>query len=97
MRSNKVDPTEEMIQEILKEVDPNQSGDIDIEQLMKVVNRRLEEIWAPVFGAFRVFDPNNPGFIHISVLQRVMRSLGEDLNTEEVKNIVHGRDASHYK
>ena len=79
-----MDPTEDMLQEILKEVDPNQSGDIDIEQLMKVVNRRLEEIWEPVFGAFRVFDPSNTGFIQTNDLQRVMRSLGEDLNTEEV-------------
>ena len=91
MRSNKVDPTEDMLQEILQEVDPNQTGDIDIEQLMKVVHRRLEDIWEPIFEAFRVFDPNNTGFIHTNELQRVMRSLGGDLNTEEVKNIVHGR------
>ena len=43
-----MDPTEDMLQEIINEVDPNQSGDIDIAQLMEVVHRILEDIWETV-------------------------------------------------
>ena len=88
-----MDPTEDMLQEIINEVDPNQSGDIDIAQLMEVVHRILEDIWETVHGAFRAFDPNKTGFIRVNGLQRVVKCLGEDLTPEEVKNIFRSATA----
>lgn len=64
---------------IVKEVDCNGDGFIDLDEFMDVVGSRSEGGWGSkedLMDAFLVFDTDRNGFISAKELQRVLISLG---------------------
>jgi len=84
MRSLGQSPTEEELQEMVKEVDADGSGAIDFQEFLTLLARQMREASGAdeeeLREAFRVFDQDQNGFISRDELRHVLQNLGERLS-----------------
>lgn len=89
-------PSTEEIQDIIKEVDIDGSGQIDFDEFLQVIARQEAEADndEEMLEAFKAFDKDNDGFITAKELCKAMRSLGESLSEYDCEDIVSSVVAS---
>jgi calmodulin len=87
--------TQEELQEMVNEVDPNATGEIDFTEFLSIMSRKMGsgDPESEVKEAFKIFDREGKGLISAKALQQVMNNLGERLSDEEVAEMVREADA----
>ena len=78
MRAVGRNPTEQDLQQILKEIDKNNSGSIEFDEFVELMERTFTGQGSPdeLLQAFNMFDKDGSGNINISELGQIMESLG---------------------
>jgi calmodulin len=87
-------PTDSELQEMIKELDTDGSGDIDLEEFLKAMQDKLqdpegEEI---ISEAFRMFDADGSGALSHAEMKTVLVNLGEKMEDEEVMELINAAD-----
>nr|XP_009398372.1 PREDICTED: calmodulin isoform X1 [Musa acuminata subsp. malaccensis] len=91
------DPSEEELQEMIREVDSDGNGTIEFGEFLNLMARKVKEtnIEEELKEAFKVFDKDQNGFIsatELLQLRNVMINLGEKLTDEEVDQMIREAD-----
>jgi calmodulin len=78
MRAVGRNPTEQDLQDILKDIDKDNSGSIEFDEFVELMERTFTDQGTPdeFLQAFNVFDKDGSGNISLSELGQVMESLG---------------------
>jgi calmodulin len=94
MRSLGQNPTEAELQDMIGEVDTDESGTIDFEEFLEMMARKMKDTDSEeeIRKAFCVFDKDGNGFISAAELRHVMTNLGEKLTDEEVDEMMREAD-----
>ena len=87
-------PTEDEINEMMREVDLNQDGKIDFEEFMILMTKSSPDTKTEeeVINAFRVFDKEGNGLIASSELKHIMMTIGDKMTEEEADEMVNEAD-----
>lgn len=82
METLRLHPTEEELTAMMKEVDADGSGDIDFDEFVTVMSRRVQADYTPeqLKSAFKVFETDNvpPGYVSTEVLEHALTTYGSD-------------------
>ncbi|KAG6480815.1 neo-calmodulin-like [Zingiber officinale] len=94
VRSLGHDPTKQELQDMIMEVDVNGNGTIEFNEFLSIMDRKMKEVEAEeeLREAFNVFDIDQNGFISASELMKVMISLGDDVTSEQVLEMIREAD-----
>ncbi|MCL7025024.1 hypothetical protein MKW94_021092 [Papaver nudicaule] len=94
IRSLDQNPTEEELQDMIKEVDVDGNGTIEFGEFLTLMAKKMKETDAEeeLQEAFKVFDKDQNGFISATELRHVMINLGEKLTDEEVDQMIREAD-----
>ncbi|KAK8447114.1 hypothetical protein SEVIR_8G003000v4 [Setaria viridis] len=96
MRSLGQSPSEEELQDMVKEVDADGSGAIDFQEFLTLLARQMREANGAdedeLREAFRVFDQDQNGFISRDELGHVLQNLGERLSDDELAEMLREAD-----
>lgn len=94
MRSLGANPTPAEVENMIKEVDADGSGAIDLQDFCTLMGRMMKnaDSEADLVEAFRVFDKDGNGFISAAEARQVMSNLGENLPEEEIDEIIREID-----
>jgi len=94
MRSLGQNPTEAELQDMIHEVDKDNSGTIDFTEFLSMMARKMKDTDTEeeIREAFKVFDKDGNGFISAAELRHVMTTLGEKLTDEEVDEMIKEAD-----
>ena len=87
-------PTPEEIQEMINEVDKDNSGRIEFNEFLELYSRKMNEpeTEEDLIEAFRIFDRDGNGLITRDELRHVMTTLGEKLTEEEADEMLRQAD-----
>ncbi|KAL7076621.1 hypothetical protein ACQ4LE_004127 [Meloidogyne hapla] len=87
-------PTDQELQEMVREIDEDGNGSIELDEFVKMMSRKVKESESEkeLREAFQVFDKDNDGFISHFELRFVMQNLGEDLTDFEVREMIREAD-----
>jgi calmodulin len=87
-------PSDSELQDMIDEVDSDNSGKIDFPEFLTLMARKMKEMDPEEeYGeAFKVFDRDSTGFISADELRQVMSSLGENLTEDEIDELIRGAD-----
>ncbi|XP_074652602.1 calmodulin-like [Tubulanus polymorphus] len=86
--------TEERIQAIIRSVDEDGNGTIELDEFYNVMVLKCKKM-SPAEeakAAFKIFDQNGDGFITPTELRSVMDGLGEVISKEEVEIMIREAD-----
>ena len=95
MRSMGESPTEEELQEMVKEVDANGNCTMEFSEfLTKMGKRKMSENpnKQDLYDAFRFFDRDGNGFISLAELRYVMTKMGQEIANEEFEQMIKEAD-----
>ncbi|EOO00672.1 putative calmodulin protein [Phaeoacremonium minimum UCRPA7] len=94
MRSLGQNPTDEELHDMISEVDIDNTGSIDFNEFVEMMARKVKagDIEEELKEAFKVFDRDNSGTISAAELRQVMLSIGENLTSEEIDEMVREAD-----
>lgn len=86
-------PTEEELDTMMREVDGDGSGEIDFDEFVTVMSRRVQADYTPeqLKSAFRVFETDSvpPGHVATEVLEHALTTYGSDkLSPEEAMELL---------
>ncbi|OIS96817.1 PREDICTED: probable calcium-binding protein CML25 [Nicotiana attenuata] len=86
--------TEEESVNMIKEVDADGDGFIDLQEFIELNTKNIDsnEILENLKEAFSVFDVDKNGSISADELQNVMKRLGEECSLEECREMIGGVD-----
>merc|ERR1712172_220262 len=95
MRSMGQSPTDEELQEMIKEVDSNGNGTIEFSEFLSKMAGKMA--FSPIsekeiYDAFRVFDKDGNGFISPAELRYVMSKMGQVITDDEVDQMIQEAD-----
>jgi len=87
-------PTEEQLEQMMKEVDADGSGDIDFAEFVAVMSRKVQAEYTPdqLKAAFRVFETEElgNGWVKTDVLEHALITYGEDrMSPEEAAELLN--------
>ena len=87
-------PTDDEINEMMREADLNQDDKIDFDEFMILMTKSSPETQAEeeVINAFRVFDKEGNGLIASSELKHIMMTIGDKMSEEEADEMVNEAD-----
>ncbi|GMH27443.1 hypothetical protein Nepgr_029286 [Nepenthes gracilis] len=87
--------TDEELEIMIKEVDEDGDGFIDLNEFVELNTKGVdhEEILHNLKEAFSVYDVDGDGSITAQELQMVMKSLGDDCSIDECRKMIGGVDA----
>ncbi|CAB4285622.1 unnamed protein product [Prunus armeniaca] len=87
-------PTEEELQNMIREIDADGNGTIEFGEFLHLMERKIKEneADAELREAFKVFDKDQDGYISPNELRHVMINLGERLTDEEVEQMIREAD-----
>ncbi|XP_052769162.1 neo-calmodulin-like [Mya arenaria] len=94
MRSLGQDPSEDELQEIVREADTDGDGVIEFDEFIVMMTKQMTNIGSEkdIREAFKVFDPQNLGYITSSDLRHVMTTRGDRMSDEEVDEMIADAD-----
>ncbi|CAI9781326.1 unnamed protein product [Fraxinus pennsylvanica] len=94
MRSLGQNPTEDELRDMIKEVDADGNGTIDLPEFLNLMVRKMKDAHSEeeLKEAFQVFDKDQNGFISAAELRHVMTNLGEKLTDEDVDEMIREAD-----
>nr|GMD18435.1 probable calcium-binding protein CML25 [Ipomoea batatas] len=86
--------TEEELKAMIREVDGDGDGFIDLREFIELNTQGIdsEEILRDLKDAFSVFDIDKNGSISADELQNVLHSLGDDCSIADCRNMISGVD-----
>ncbi|KAJ3697503.1 hypothetical protein LUZ61_001208 [Rhynchospora tenuis] len=89
-------PSDEDVQEMIREVDADGNGTVDFPEFLALMEKKLKETDSEdeLREAFKVFDKDNNGFISASELRTVLMNLGENISDAEVDEMIKEADAN---
>ncbi|XP_075591055.1 uncharacterized protein LOC142597941 [Dermatophagoides farinae] len=87
-------PTEAELNELMNDVESNNSGVIDFKDFLQLMVRKMKETDTEeeLIEAFQVFDREGNGYISAQELRHVMTQLGERLTPEEADLMIAEAD-----
>ncbi|CAL9147003.1 unnamed protein product [Musa hybrid cultivar] len=87
-------PTEQELQDMIREVDVNGNGTIEFNEFFNIMAWKMKEAEAEeeMREAFKVFDKDQDGYISSYELMSVMINLGEEVTYDEVKEMIREAD-----
>ena len=87
-----IDASPEEVQAMIAEIDEDGNGDIDFEEFVAVMSRKVSATYSAdqVKSAFRVFESNTPkGYVRAETLIRALTTYGaEKLSLEQAHDLV---------
>ena len=94
MRSLGQNPTEAELNDMIREVDTDGSGEIEFPEFLVMMAKKIrpEDTDEELKEAFKVFDKDGNGFISREELKVVMIGLGESLTEEETDEMFEEAD-----
>ena len=94
MRSIGQNPTDEEVMAMIKEVDLNSDGKIELDEFMTLMARNSPDTQTEdeVINAFRVFDKEGNGLIQTDELKDIMMTIGDKMTEDEVDEMIHEAD-----
>ena len=94
MRSLGQSPSEEELQNMISEVDADQSGSIDFKEFLNIMAKKMKETDTEeeLIEAFKVFDKDGNGLISAHELRFVMTTAGEKLSEDEIDEMIREAD-----
>ncbi|KAE9375945.1 EF-hand [Stipitochalara longipes BDJ] len=87
MRSLGLNATDAELDDMINEVDIDQTGSVDLDEFVKMMTAQTapSNFEAEMLAAFKVFDKDGSGTISSDEIAHVMASFGETLSDEELK------------
>ncbi|GMN38452.1 hypothetical protein TIFTF001_007678 [Ficus carica] len=87
---------EEELRRMIKEVDSDGDGFIDLKEFIELNTKGVDsdEVLASLKDAFSVYDIDGNGSISAEELHEVLRSLGDDCSIAECQKMISGVDAN---
>jgi len=94
LRSLGNQPTDEEVEDMIKEADEDGNGTIDFAEFIKMMptQERDDDAEAEMLEAFRVFDTDGNGSITADELRQIFLNLGEKLTEEEIADMIEEAD-----
>ena len=94
MRALGANPTNTELQEMISEVDKDNSGKIEFNEFLDLFARKMKDpdTEEDLIEAFKIFDKDGSGSISASELRHVMTTLGEKLSEEEADEMIREAD-----
>jgi len=86
--------TDEDIKDMVKEVDEDESGELEFPEFVQLMTRKISgaEVSNELLEAFRYFDKDGDGTISASEIRSVMDALGEDLSDTDIEEMIAEAD-----
>lgn len=80
-------PTNEEINELIRKYDKDESGSIDVDEFMDLMNNKLKEKeqQEQLIEDFQIFDRDCDGVLSIDDLAFMYKSIGETLDESEIE------------
>ncbi|KAJ3675584.1 hypothetical protein LUZ60_004626 [Juncus effusus] len=96
IRSLGQNPSDDDLQETIKEVDGDGNGTVEFQEFLTLMSKKFKEIDSDdeLKEAFKVFDKDGNGFISASELRGVLMNLGENISEDEVNEMIKEADAN---
>ncbi|XP_046671691.1 troponin C-like isoform X2 [Homalodisca vitripennis] len=84
---------EEKLEELIDEVDVDETGKVDFDQFCQIVGTFLEEedaeaMQAELKEAFRLYDKEGNGYITTKVLREILAALDDALKPEDLDGMI---------
>jgi len=94
MRTLGQNPTEVELNEMIKEVDADNSGTIEFSEFLNLMAQKLKDtdIDEEMIEAFKVFDKDGSGIISTDDLKNIIKSLEENITDQEINELVNEAD-----
>jgi calmodulin len=94
MRSLAQNPPESELQDMIDEVDVDNSGTLDFPEFLPMMARKMmdRDSKGEIRETFKVFDRDNNDYISSAELRHVMASIGEKLADDEVDEMIREAD-----
>ena len=94
MRSIGQNPTDEEVNAMIKEVDLNSDGKIELDEFITLMARNSPDTQTEdeVINAFRVFDKEGNGLIATAELKHIMMTIGDKMTEAEADEMIHEAD-----
>ena len=94
MRSIGQNPTDEEVLAMIKEVDLNSDGKIELDEFITLMARNSPDTQTEdeVINAFRVFDKEGNGLIATVELKHIMMTIGDKMTEAEADEMIHEAD-----
>ena len=96
MQSLGQNPTDQELEDMINEVDNDGNNEIDFEEFLTLMARNMQDLDEEkvIKQGFSVFDADEDGKITLDDLRRVMESLGEQLNENQLVEIIKELDSN---
>lgn len=90
LRAINLNPTESELAELMKKIDPSNSGQFNLQQLENLVRTRGKDpdTLQDVIDALKVFDTDHDGKISTEEFLYAMTNMGEKMTEEQVREII---------
>mmetsp|Transcript_4347 Transcript_4347/g.9064 ORF Transcript_4347/g.9064 Transcript_4347/m.9064 type:complete len:149 (-) Transcript_4347:308-754(-) len=94
LRSLGNQPTDEDVEDMIREADEDGNGTIDFSEFIKMMptQERDDNAEEEMLEAFRVFDTDGDGSITAEELRQIFVNLGEKLTDEEISDMIEEAD-----
>lgn len=92
MRSLGKNPTEDEIDDMIREVDTDGNGVIDFIEFLEMMAKMSTDVDETIKEAFYIFDTDGSGAISSEEFRKVMMTLGAQMTDEEVTEIIEEVD-----
>ncbi|WIA20816.1 hypothetical protein OEZ86_004743 [Tetradesmus obliquus] len=94
MRALGKNPTEAEVRSLIKEVDADGRGVINLQEFLGVMSREIRSYDSEqdIRNAWKVFDKDQRGFIEAKELRHVLTNIGEKLSAPEMEDMIREAD-----
>ncbi|CAD8143852.1 unnamed protein product [Paramecium octaurelia] len=88
------DPTDEELDNYMRDLDPESTGTIDFMKMMKILTKAVkdDDTIDELMASFRVFDLDNTGTIQTAEMRYILMEMGEKMTAQDVKDILKEMD-----
>jgi len=90
MRSLRMNPTEQDLQDMIHEVDQDNNGQLSFDEFLLMMAKKSKDtdMMERAIDAFRVFDKQNKGFLGVNDIRNILLNLGEKISANEVEELL---------
>eukprot|EP01015_Nassula_variabilis_P000838 TRINITY_DN10464_c0_g1_i3.p3 TRINITY_DN10464_c0_g1~~TRINITY_DN10464_c0_g1_i3.p3 ORF type:complete len:165 (-),score=55.12 TRINITY_DN10464_c0_g1_i3:85-579(-) len=94
VRSLNQNPTNDEIENMIKDADPENTGKMDFPEFLRIMEKNMKDVDAEeeLLDAFKIFDPGNKGFMDSAELRVIVTKMGEQFTEEEAEQMIREAD-----